>query len=135
MKNLIPIALILGTMSLSNVAAADEKHYMQHSGDGHQGHMMKGKDHPEGKVEGHELSEEYTKPAPSSTDTHYMQHTGDGHQGHMMEGRKHTKGAKTEHDPDWNKHKHPDPKGKHYMQQTGEGDQGHMMEGDKHPSN
>ncbi|WP_415891150.1 hypothetical protein ACMXYV_07460 [Neptuniibacter sp. SY11_33] len=133
MKHLLPIALVVGTMSLSAGVMADEKHYMQHSGDGHQGHMMKGPDHPEGKMEDHELHEEYKKVEPNTSNTHYMQHGGDGHQGHMMEGKEHVAGAKTEHHPDWNKHEHKSPKGKHYMQKNGDGPQGNMMKGDKHP--
>jgi hypothetical protein len=61
---------------------------MAHSGDGPQGHMMKGEKHPAGASTEH--VEKYGDGKHSKAKgQHYMMESGDGPQGHMMKGDKH----------------------------------------------
>lgn len=133
MKRFYSTLIISAAIAFSNSSVADEKHYMPHSGDGPQGHMMEGKVHPKGgstehvETYGHDSHKEQKA-------THYMMHGGDGHQGHMMKGKSHPAGASSDHVEKYGNGEHSKTKGKHYMMEGGDGPQGQMMKGDKHPS-
>ena len=135
MNKLYSVLIISSAIVFSNVSVADEKHYMSHSGDGPQGHMMEGEKHKAGMDDSHPIAPKNITKKVTSGNVHYMGHTGDGPQGHMMEGKKHPAGASTEHVEKYGDGKHEKPKGKHYMMDSGDGPQGHMMKGEKHPSN
>lgn len=135
MKKLYSALIISTVVSLSSTAMADEKHYMPHSADGPQGHMMEGKEHKAGMAENdHPVVPTNEVKGTTETNAHYMSHPGDGSQGHMMKGQQHD-GTAEDHQEQFGDGKQAQPNGKHYMMETGDGDQGRMMKGDKHPSN
>lgn len=134
MKRLYSALIISSAIAFSTTAPAEEKHYMPHSGDGPQGHMMEGKKHKPGMDDSHPIVSETKGKKPTSTNEHYMSHSGDGPQGHMMKGEKHPSGSSSEHIEQYGDGKHNKKQGKHYMMEGGDGPQGHMMKGDKHPT-
>ncbi|MCP4598557.1 hypothetical protein [Neptuniibacter sp.] len=135
MKKLYSSFIISAAIAFSNSSVADEKHYMPHSGDGPQGHMMEGKKHKPGMDESHPVVPTTKAQKASSTNEHYMPHSGDGPQGHTMKGKNHPAGASSDHVEKYGSGEHSKTEGKHYMMEGGDGPQGQMMKGDKHPSN
>jgi hypothetical protein len=63
-------------------------HYMMHSGEGHQGHLMEGAKH--GKNQATEHQKEIITHSHPASKNQYIMHGGEGHQGHLTGDKDHT---------------------------------------------
>ena len=88
--------IISMAIAFTSTAKAEEKHYMTYDGEHSQGHMMEGKEHPDG------ISTDYVEKygngkLDTPKDKHYMTYDGEHSQAHIMEGKSHPKGVSTDY--------------------------------------
>ncbi len=132
MKKLYSTLIISASITFSNLSVANETHYMSHTGDGPQGHMMNGQHQKAADGSAHKT---FNDAIPKRQENkHYMQHSGDGPQGHTMNGKAHPESASADHTENFGKKTKKEKNGTHYMMMSGDGPQGYMMLGNEHSS-